>query len=76
MCKVLVKDAKRNVEFIIYNHLFSKDTSYRFTVKQLVSELHQYDLELSSEYVEKEVKSFVKLGLVKQNFRCYSVCRR
>jgi hypothetical protein len=76
MCKVVVKDSKRNVEFIIYNHLFSKDTSYRFTIKQLVSELHQYGLELSSEYVEEEVNSFVKSGLVNQNFRCYSVCGR
>lgn len=76
MCKVVVKDSKRNVEFIIYNHLFSKDTSYRFTVKQLVSELRQYDLEVSSEYIEEEVNSFVKSGLVNQNFRCYSVCGR
>ena len=76
MCKVLVKDSKKNVDFIIYNHLFSQDSSYRFTVKQLVLELRQYNLEVSTDYIEKEVKNFVKSGLINQNFRCYSVCGR
>lgn len=76
MCKVLVKDSKKDVDFIIYNHLFSKDSSYRFTIEQLVTELRQYNLEVSSEYVEKEVNSFIKSGLVDQNFRCYSVSGR
>ena len=76
MCKVLVKDSKKDVDFIIYNHLFSKDSSYRFTVRQLVAELRQYNLDVSSEYVEKEVSSFVRSGLVNQNFRCYSICGR
>ena len=76
MCKVIVKDSKKDVDFIIYNHLFSKDISYKFTIGQLVSELQQYDLDVSSEYVEKEVNSFVQSGLVNQYFRCYSVCGR
>lgn len=76
MCKVLVKDSKKDVDFIIYNHLFSKDSSYRFTIEQLVTELRRYNLEVSSEYVEKEVNSFIKSGLVDQNFRCYSVSGR
>ena len=76
MCRVLIKDPKKNVDFIIYNHLFSKDLSYTFTVKQLVAELCQYNLDVSSEYVEKEVDSFIKSGLIIQKFRCYSVCGR
>ena len=52
MCKVLVKEAQKNVDFIMYN------------------------LELSSEDVEKEVNYFIKAGLINQNFRCYSVCGR
>ena len=76
VCKVLVKDPKKDVDFIIYNHLFSKDSSYRFTISQLVAELRQYNVDVSSEYVEKEVSSFVRAGLVNQNFRCYSVCGR
>lgn len=73
MCKVVMKDSKSNVEFIIYNHLFSKDT-YKFTVKQLVNELEQYNLHLSPEYVQNEINAFIKSGLVNQNFRSYSIC--
>ncbi len=75
MCKVIVKDSSKNVEFIIYNHLFSHDF-YKFTISQLVDELRQYNLELSADFVTKEVDGFVKAGLVNQNFRCYSVCGR
>ncbi len=76
MCKVLVKDSNKNVDFIIYNHLFSQDPSYTFTVEQLVLELRRYKLDISTEYVKKEVNSFVKSGLINQKFRCYSVCGR
>ena len=76
MCKVLVKDSNKNVDFIIYNHLFSQDPSYTFTVEQLVLELHRYKLDISTEYVKKEIDSFIKSGLINQKFRCYSVCRR
>lgn len=75
MCKVVVKDPNRNAEFIIYNHLFSKDT-YEFTVTQLVDDLRQYNLHLSPEYVQNEVNAYVKSGLVDQNVRSYSICGR
>ena len=75
MCKVIVKDSSKNVEFIIYNHLFSHDF-YKFTISQLVDELRQYNLELSVEFVKKEVDDFVKAGLVNQSFRCYTICDR
>lgn len=75
MCKVVMKDSVKNIEFIIYNHLFSKDT-YRFTTAQLVDELHQYNLDLSPEFVQKEINTFIKSGLVNQNFRSYSICGR
>ena len=76
MCKVLIKNPNKNVDFIIYNHLFFQDPSYTFTVGQLVLELRRYKLDISTEYVEKEVDSFVKSGLINQKFRCYSVCGR
>lgn len=75
MCKVIVSDAERDAEFIIYNHLFSK-VNYRFTVAQLVQELQEYNLDLSQEYVQTEINSFIQSGLLAQNFRCYSVCGR
>lgn len=76
MCRVLIKDPKKNVDFIIYNHLFSKNLSYTFTISQLVQELSAYNLDISTEYVEKQVDSFIKSGLIIQKFRCYSVCGR
>ena len=75
MCKVNVKKSMQGVEFIIYNHLFSKST-YSFTVNQLIHDLEQYDLELSLEDVQHEINSLVKAGLVNQNFRWYSICGR
>lgn len=73
MCKVVVKNSEQNIDFIIYNHLFSKD-SYKFTVNQLVDELHQYNLDLSPQFVQEEINTFVKSGLISQNFRSYSIC--
>lgn len=70
-----MKDSAQNIDFIIYNHLFSKDT-YRFTVNDLVEELHQYNLELSADFVQREIDTFVRSGLVNQNFRSYSICGR
>lgn len=75
MCKVVVNDSKSYVEFIIYNHLFSR-INYTFTISQLVEELQEYNLYLSLEYVQKEINSFVRSGLVNQNFRFYSTCDR
>lgn len=73
MCKVIIKDSNQNIEFIIYNHLFSKNI-YRFTIDQLVQELRQYNLDLSQDFVQNEIDFFVKSGLINQNFRYYSVC--
>lgn len=76
MCRVVIKDVEKNVDFIIYNHLFSKDISYRFTAVQLKNELLQYNLEVSLDYIEDTIHSFIQAGLINQNFRCYSVCGR
>lgn len=76
MCKVLVKEPNKSVDFIIYNHLFSHNSSYTFTIEQLVNELQKYNLGISAEYVRKEVNDFIKSGLIIQKFRCYSVCGR
>lgn len=75
MCKVVLKDSVDNIGFIIYNHLFSKE-SYKFTISQLVNELQQYNLHLSQEKVQREVDEFIRSGLINQNFRSYSICGR
>lgn len=75
MCRVVISDSKRDTEFIIYNHLFSR-LNYKFTISQLVTELQAYNLNLSQEYVQAEIDGFVEAGLVNQNFRSYSTCDR
>ena len=70
MCKVVVNDANKNVEFIIYNHLFSKE-KYEFTISELV-----YHLDLTQEFVQSEVNDFIQSGLIVQNIRNYFVCSR
>ena len=74
MCKVVLKESVDNTGFIIYNHLFSKN-SYKFTTIQLVNELQQYNLHLSQEMVQREIDEFIRSGLINQNFRSYSICR-
>lgn len=75
MCKVVVDKPNEKVEFIIYNHLFSQN-NYKFTVPQLMEELKQYTLDLPQEFVQHEVDSMIRLGLVNQSFKQYSVCNR
>lgn len=75
MCKVVLKESVDNTGFIIYNHLFSKN-SYKFTTSQLVNELQQYNLHLSQEKVQREIDEFIRSGLINQNFRSYSICGR
>lgn len=76
MCKILIKDSRKDADFIIYNHLFSQDLSYTFTINQLVEELRIYNLEVSAEYIKREVENFIKSGLIIQKFRCYSICKQ
>lgn len=74
MCKVVVNDSNSYVEFIIYNHVFSKKST--FTVLELVQELQVYNLNLSHEYVQAEIDCYVKLGIVNQNLEGYLMCYR
>lgn len=75
MCKIVLENPRENVDFIIYNHLFSI-FNYRFTINQLTEDLKQYNLSLSKEDVQEKVSDFIRLGLVRQSFKDYSVCSR
>lgn len=74
MCRVVVNNSKKDADFIIYNHLFSKE-NYRFTISQLTEELQEYNLNLSKKCVQKKIEEFVRAGLIKQNFRYYTTCK-
>ena len=75
MCKVVLKESVDNTGFIIYNHLFSKN-SYKFTTSQLVNELQQDNLHLAHDRVQIELDGLGRSGGVNQNFRSYSICGR
>ena len=75
MCKVILGDLNNQFSFIIYNHLFSQN-KYKFTIPELIDDLKQYNLEFSAADVEKEIRRFIKSGIVKPNFRTYSICER
>lgn len=75
MCKVVLENPRENVDFIIYNHLFSI-FNYRFTINQLTEDLKQYNLSLSKEDVQEKVSDFIRLGLVCQSYKDYTVCSR
>ena len=72
MCKVIVKNTSRSIPFIVYNHIFSKN-NYTFTIGQLLTELQEYNLNLSEEYLKNTIKTFVRSGIVHQYVNYYAV---
>lgn len=75
MCKIVLENPKENVDFVIYNHLFSI-FNYRFTIKELTEDLEQYNLGLTKDDVQEKVSVLIRAGLICQNFKDYSVCSR
>lgn len=74
MCKVIVKNVYNNIGFIIYNHLFSKKKyGYVFTTEGLRRELRQYNLNLSTDEVQRQINSMVKAGLLSQTYKGYGI---
>lgn len=73
MCKVIVKEPEKNIGFIIYNHLFSNDATYNFTVDQLAEELKQYNLDLHRNVVKREVDEYVRAGNLRLRVDGYSI---
>ena len=73
MCQVIIADVEKNKEFIIYNHILSKQNC-DFTITQLTKELKQYDLNLTNEYVNYVIiNKFIRNGLVQQYYNRYVV---
>lgn len=75
MCTVILEKPGQNVDFIMYNHLFSK-SNYKFTVKQLYNELAQYGIDVTEETIESKIENWIKSGVVKENIGYYTVCHR
>ena len=71
MCKVLVERPKDNVDFILYNHLFSRPDR-DFTVDDIINEMRIYHLKLTKRDVQTEVNNMVRDGIVIRNVSSYT----
>ena len=71
MCRVVIKNTGENIEFVVYNHIFSQE-QYFFTTEKLRNDLKQYNLELSIQNVQYEINQLIKAGLINQTFKGYS----
>lgn len=72
MCKVLIKDTKENINFIIYNVIFSKKKI--FTEDEVLKEINNlYDLNLTLDDIKKEFSFYVQVGLITEHINGYSV---
>lgn len=71
MCKVIVKNPRDNVGFILYNHLYSREKG-TFTIDEIINELKHYHLSLSEDDVQSELNNMVRDGIVIRNFGSYT----
>lgn len=69
--KINTNAVKDNIQFVIYNHIFSK-RKYIFTESQLLHELEQYNLFLSEEDIRDIIKEFMRTGLLYQYNNCFA----
>ena len=73
MCQAIIEKPNQNVDYIIYNHLFSKN-DYSFTLDELVDALKDYNLNLKKEFVKKTIDSYIDIGLIVEGVSSYSIC--
>ena len=74
MCQAIIEKSNQNVDYIIYNYLFSKN-DYSFTIDELVDALKDYNLNLKKEFVKKTIDSYIDIGLIVEGVSSYYVCR-
>lgn len=72
MCMVSVDNTSNYTDFIIYNHIFSKE-NYSFTAKSLKKDLTKYNVNLTESEVQKKISRMVRHGLLNQGVGNYSI---
>ncbi len=70
MCKVIVENPSKNVGFIPYNHLDSRENG-PFTIDELMAELNQYNIGISTRDIQPEIDYMVKSGMVIRGVETY-----
>lgn len=63
MCKVIVANPKKDIDYVFFNHLYSRK-EVEFTIEIISEELKQYDINLSTKDVQCEIEKFIKRGFV------------
>lgn len=70
MSKVVIKHPREHVGFIIFNHLYSRQSG-EFTVPALSDELKQYGLDLSRDELQDQINELIEDGAVSQRVGYY-----
>ena len=74
MCKLKVRVSKRNAKFVIYNHLYSRE-SRSFSLEELIEELQDYyGLDMDANTLQYEINDYLESGLVIHSFDKYKCC--
>ena len=72
MCKVVMRKKSQNIDFIIYNVLFSKRKS-GFTTDALLATIQSYDDQISKKILQSKIDALISNGLVRQKVGEYFV---
>lgn len=70
MCKVVINKPQERAGFIIFNHLYSRQSDI-FTLQDLLPELGQYNLYLSEKELQHEINLLIDDGAVSQRVGHY-----
>lgn len=72
MCKVVMKKESQNIDFIIYNVLFSGRKN-GFTTDALLPIIQSYDNHISRKILQSKIDVLISNGLVRQKVEEYFV---
>lgn len=65
MCKVLVKEPKKKIGFIVCNHLYQREKK-DFTLSEIVEELGRYHVDVDESMMRSILGSYIENGRVYQ----------
>lgn len=70
MCKVILKNDSKNIDFIIYNLLFAEN-EYYFTTKKLLEEVRNYYPLISEDIIQTKIDLLMSEGLIRKKVEIY-----
>ena len=68
MCKVIVENPKENIGFVLFNHIFARESD-DFTIDNLMEELG--DFEYTRDELRRGVNLLFEDGVISQRVGCY-----